>query len=277
MNTSPINHQSVQATMLIPLWGRAKYSAQNMEILDDAEARRLMQHCDFDFSRMEKSFGELSGLCYIVRARKIDDAIRTYMTKHPRTTVVNIGAGLDTTFSRVDNGLIHWYNLDLPDAIAYRQSLIPDTERNICIAKSVLDTSWFEDIVFNPEDGIMFVSGGVFYYLHEEDLKVLFAKKAARFPGGELFFDAESSFAVKGSNRMVQKSGNTNALMHFSVDNPKKLEKWSPNIRLMPTTTMFQDISTSKKWRFSTRVLVHLNNLMKVMIFVHLRFVTSEA
>ena len=277
MSTSSINDQSVQATMLIPLWGRAKYSEQNPQILNDAEAKRIIKQCDFDFSGVEKSFGELSGLCYVVRARKIDNAIRGYIAKHPRATVVNIGVGLDTTFSRVDNGLIHWYNLDLPDAIAYRKTLIPDSERNSCIAKSVLDTSWFDDIIFKPANGIMFVSGGVFYYLHEEDLKVLFAKMTAHFPGGELYFDAETAFAVKGSNRAVRKSGNTNAMMYFAVNDAKMFEQWSSGITSLPVDPMFKGIAYSKKWRLGTRMLCRVNSLLKVMFFVHLRFAPLKA
>ena len=49
-------------------------------------------------------------------------------------------------------GTIRWYNLDLPDAIAYRQSFIPDSERNLSIAKSFFDTTWSDDIRFTPEE-----------------------------------------------------------------------------------------------------------------------------
>jgi len=258
--------------MLIPLWGRAKYSEINPKILNDSEARNIIRNCDFDFSGVEKSFGEFSGLCYIVRARKIDDAIRGYISRHPKATIVNIGAGLDTTFTRVDNGQINWYNLDLPDAIQYRKALIPDSSGNQCIAKSVLDTSWFDDIAFNPEDGIMLVSGGVFYYLHEEDLKLLFRKMAERFPGGELYFDAESKIAVKGSNHAVQKSGNTNAMMYFYVNNAKALEQWSQRLQLLSEDSMFKGILPSKKWKFATRMICRLTNIIKSMKFIHLRF-----
>ena len=272
MSTSSMNMQSAQATMLIPLWGRAKYSEKSPDILDDLEAKKIIQNCDFDFSGIEKSFGELSGLCYVVRARKIDDAIRGYISRYPRATVVNVGAGLDTTFSRVDNGLINWYNLDLPDATQYRQTLIPDSPRNLCIAKSVLDTSWFDEVIFNPQDGIMFVSGGVFYYLHEEDIRVLFGKMAQRFPGGELYFDAESESMVKKSNRMVQKSGNNGAMMHFSVNNAAEIEQWSPSIRLLSDESMFKGIAPSKRWKRGTRILCGILSKSKSMKFVHLRF-----
>jgi hypothetical protein len=46
-----------------------------------------------------------------------------FIEKHPEATIVNIGCGLDTTFSRIDNGKIQFYELDLPDVIALRKNL----------------------------------------------------------------------------------------------------------------------------------------------------------
>ena len=159
-----IDIHSVQGTMLIPLWGRAYGSENNKDILEDKEAIRIIKNCDFDFSNIANTFGEYGCITYITRARKIDDTIKKFITKHPNATIVNIGSGLDTTFSRIDNSTIHWYNLDLPDAISFRKTLIEDTPRNISIAKSFFDTSWFGDIQYNPNDGILFISAGVFYY-----------------------------------------------------------------------------------------------------------------
>jgi O-methyltransferase involved in polyketide biosynthesis len=276
LNSSSLDTQSAQATMLIPLWGRAKFSRQNPDILLDEEAERIIQNCGFDFSGVENSFKEFGGICYIVRARKIDDAIRRFISKHPRATVVNIGAGLDTTFSRVDNGLINWYNLDLPDAVAYRQTLIPDSPRNLCIAKSVLDETWLDDVIFKPEDGIFLVSGGVFYYLHEEDLRIIFHTMAERFPNGELYFDAESQMLVNKSNKVVQKSGNKGAMMYFSVNDARALEQWSPHIRLLSSEPPFKDISISKQWSGGTRFICRMMSFLKPMKFIHLRFIVKR-
>ena len=38
-----------------------------------------------------------------LRAKHFDDKIKAYLTEHPHASIVNIGAGLDTTFYRVDN------------------------------------------------------------------------------------------------------------------------------------------------------------------------------
>lgn len=269
---SELGSQTVQSTMLLPLWGRATASEKNPEILNDKEAIEIIKNCNYDFSSIAKTFGEFGGICYIVRARRIEDTIRKFIQKHPCATVVNIGAGLDTTFSRVDNGRIRWYNLDLPDAIAFRQKFIPDSSRNTSIAKSLFDISWFDDVAFHPKDGILFISAGVFYYFKEEQLKEIFKAMAHRFPGGELYFDAESRQAVKKSNRMVQKTGNKGAMMYFYVNNVKDIEEWSPNIHAVACEKYFLGIPANKKWSSGIRFMMRASDWLKMMKFVHLRF-----
>ncbi|PLS08012.1 class I SAM-dependent methyltransferase [Neobacillus cucumis] len=267
-----INLQSVQATMLIPLWGRATASEKNPDILYDKEAIEIIAGCGMDFTEIAKTFGEYGGISYIVRARKIDDTIRAFIKKHPHATIVNIGAGLDTTFSRVDNGTINWYNLDLPDAIDFRKTLIADSPRNTSIAKSFFDVSWFGDVVFQEADGILFISAGVFYYFQESQLKEMVQEMAQRFPGGELFFDAESKFAVNISNRTVEKTGNRGAKMYFYINNPKVLEDWSEKLKVISWEPYFKGIPVSKKWESGTRLMVRLVDLIKMLKFVHVQF-----
>lgn len=270
--TLTLDMQSVQGTMLLPLWGRAEYSKKNPEILDDQIAIRIVEDLDFDFSEIEKNFKEFGGLCYVIRARKIDDAVRKFIQNHPKATIVNIGAGLDTTFSRVDNGKIHWYNLDLPDAVEFRRSLIPDSERNSCISKSFFDQSWFEDIVFNEKDGILFISGGVFYYFKDEEMKQIVSAMAVRFPGGEIYFDAESKRAVVLSNRMVKKTGNKGALMHFHVNSGKKIKEWSTGIQKVKCVKYFEEIPGPRNWSFQSKMRMIMIDGLKMMKFVHVKF-----
>jgi len=102
----------------------------------------------YDFSRVEQGFDGHGGLAYLVRARDFDRAIWRCIARYPEATVVNIGAGLDTTFSRVDNDKIRWYDLNLPDGMVFRQQFIPETPRSTCIAKSVFDYAWFDEAEF---------------------------------------------------------------------------------------------------------------------------------
>lgn len=271
-NTVTLDMQSVQGTMLLPLWGRAKYSRENQDILDDRIAEQIIRESGIDFSDTEKTFGEFGGLCYIIRARKIDDTVRSFLQKHPRGTVVNIGAGLDTTFTRVDNEQVRWYNLDLPDAVTYRRSLLPDSEREICIPKSFFDQSWFNDIEFSRENGILFVSGGVFYYFRPEELQVIFDSMARRFPGGEVFFDAESKQAVKFSNTMVEKTGNKGSKMYFYVNSGRQLERWSDRIESVSCQPYSKGIPIKKSWSASSRMRFRMLDALGMMKFIHMRF-----
>jgi O-methyltransferase involved in polyketide biosynthesis len=221
---------------------------------------------------MEKNFGEFGGICYIVRARVFDDIIKKFISEHPDASIVNIGSGLDTTFSRIDNGRIHWYNLDLPEAIEFRRTLIPDSERNTAIPISVFDFTWFEKIKFEPENGILFIAAGVFYYFKEDEIKKLFCAMSEEFPNGIMAFDAESKSAVKKSNSMVRKSGNKGAQMFFYVDNPGKFEKWSERIKLLDVLPCFKSIQKNKKWKPSTRIFMVLSDFLKMMKFIVLQF-----
>jgi O-methyltransferase involved in polyketide biosynthesis len=83
---------------------------------------------------------------------------------------VSIGARLDTTFERIDNGSIHWYDLDVPDVIELRRQFIAETERSRYIPKSVFDLSWFEDIGSSTL-GLLFVACGAFQYFAEKQVK----------------------------------------------------------------------------------------------------------
>lgn len=275
MKETSLDMQSVQGTMLLPLWGRAEYSKRNPDILDDRTAIEIVENLDFDFSGIERNFGEFGGICYIVRARRTDDEIRSYLKDHPHATVVNIGSGLDTTFSRVDNGTVKWYNMDLPDAIAFRRSLIPDSERNVSIAKSFFDTTWFDDIEFDEKDGILFSSAGVFYYFENDDMRKMFGAMAERFPGGRVYFDAESKMAVGFSNRMVKKTGNKGAMMHFYVNSERSIAEWTPKIDHVASERYFAEIPKKERWGLSIRMRMAMMDSFGMMKFIRVVFSPS--
>lgn len=46
------------------------------------------------------------------------------MERHPDAVVISIGCGLDTRYSRLDNGTIYWYDLDLPEPIRVRKQFL---------------------------------------------------------------------------------------------------------------------------------------------------------
>jgi O-methyltransferase involved in polyketide biosynthesis len=227
---------------------------------------------DYDFTQIDKSYGtEYASLCCLLRSKRFDERGLTYIRKHPNGTVINLGSGLDTSFSRVDNGSIRWYNIDLPDAMEFRHRFIPVPERCTDIAQSMFDYSWLDEI--ETADGSVFIlAGGLFYYFEETQIRELIDCVAQHFPRGEIFFDAQSKMAIKISNRMVRKTGNKGSEMLFYVNNAQKLKNWSPKICEVERVTFFRGLQKETRFKLSSRVNMWLLDKLKMGLLVSLRW-----
>jgi len=266
------SENKIQETMLGPLWARVKYSRQYPEFFDDPKAQEIINKLNYDFSEIQNYLGEWRGLGLLARAKNFDIAFKKFLKNYPEATLVNIGAGLDTTFSRVDNGRIKCYNLDLPEAAKFRKSLIPDKERNKTIAKSAFD-DWFNMIESEESKGIFFIAGGFIYYFTEENVKDLFISMAEHFPGGELIFDATSKLANKIVNRRAKKSGEEDLRFLFGVGNPEKVfPKWSPKIELKDWHTIWSRIEINSEWHKKTIKAIKKSERVKAAKIIHLKF-----
>jgi O-methyltransferase involved in polyketide biosynthesis len=155
----------VSETLLSPLWGRAKINRERSALFYDAKAVELVEKIDYDFSARGKVIPGYLPFLFVARAKQFDEKVKA-ITEHPRASVVNIGAGLDTTFYRIDNGLIHWYDPDLPAVIDIRKQLLPEPGRVTYLAKSFLDPSWCKDVK-QIEEGVFMIAGGVLRYFEE--------------------------------------------------------------------------------------------------------------
>ncbi|MHC1591219.1 MAG: class I SAM-dependent methyltransferase, partial [Candidatus Helarchaeales archaeon] len=152
------------------LVARARFSKEMNNDFKDELAEVIVEKLGINLDETELASEEAVQLGCVARAMTIDTMIKEFLMKHPRATIVNIGAGLDTTFFRVDNGLLMFYNLDLPDVAEIRQGIIPDSPRQKTIGRSAFDHGWMDEIKFEPDSGIFFFASGVFQYFPEEKL-----------------------------------------------------------------------------------------------------------
>ena len=271
----------LQSTMVSTLWARAIYSKLYPEILEDKKSFKIFKRIYDDhplakneFEKLDDVVDEFLGLSIIIRARIFDDFIKQFIQKFPRASVVNLGCGLDTTFYRIDNGSIDWYNLDLPEAIKYRNKVVPPTQRCFSIANSIFDYSWMNKINYEKENGIIFISGGLFYYFEERKVSELIVKMATHFKGGELIFDNLSGL---GTNILTRKLRETGVKYKFGVGNPKKqLGKWSEKIIVMDWFSYFSKVPYNPKWKFKTRMMMKLTDLLNLGKFIHIAFKNSD-
>jgi O-methyltransferase involved in polyketide biosynthesis len=264
----------VQRTLLIPLFGRAKEYEKSDPLVKDKYAREIVDKINFDF---EAAFAHVPfqfTLNCVIRAHHLDTVLLKLIEKHPDATIVNIGAGLDTTFRRVDNGKIFWYDLDLPDSIELRRKLIPETDRNKFIAKSVFDTSWFKDIKVRGSK-VFFMSAGVLVYLREPEIRQLFLEMIHEFPDGEFMFEIYSKVFVWLRNHALARGQMKSELfipMRWGVNSSKEIAQWSPKIKILDEFPYYSRIKLESYWDEKTLTPIKIMNFFRVMKMVHLQF-----
>lgn len=263
--------EGVQKTLLIPLWARARESQKAKPLLVDPRAASILDAVHYDYQRMDKSLGEYYQLTYTIRAKMLDEQIKSFLGRCPSATIVNIGAGLDTSFERVDNGKTKWYDLDLPEVIELRRRLIPETERSRCISKSVFDFSWFNDIGM-PADGLLFMACGVFPYFSGKEMQFLFGKLVSRFAGSEIVFDTASRFFVWAGKWMVRWMTGISTPMKWGVDSVKDIVRWDKRIQIVDEYPLFSRIPMDASWSKDTVYSMRRADRMRGFNIVHLRF-----
>ena len=197
-----IEKNTVQETLIIPLYARKVCSELYPNLYRDETAVRLIDEIDYDFSESEKKSRSLmqrfGSLEVAVRQNDLAWEVRDYLKGHPNAAVINLGCGLDSTGRNCDNGSCKIYNLDFPDVITVRNELLPAGEREENIPCNLNDTEWFRKI--DSSNGAVFFASGVFYYFLTEQVKAL-GRKSHRFQhqsGCAAAVVAVSSGAVQG-------------------------------------------------------------------------------
>ena len=231
-----IEKNTVQETLIIPLYARKMCSELYPSLYRDEAARRLVNAVDYDFSALEKksrnSMQRFGFLEVAMRQNDLAFEVREYLKSHPNAAVVNLGCGLDSTGRACDNGKCKLYNLDFPDVIAVRNELLPAREREENIPCDLNDTAWFSKI--DASGGAVFFASGVFYYFLTEQVKALVQKMADAFPGGVLVFDAANRTAVKMIAKTWLKSAKIRDVgAYFAVsDAPKEIGAWDSRLQV---------------------------------------------
>ena len=258
-----IEKNTVQETLVLPLYSRKLCSELYPNLYQDETAVRLIDQIDYDFSEAEKNshslmqrFGALE-----VAMRQCDLAweVQAYLKTHPCAAVVNLGCGLDNTGRACDNGSCKIYNLDFQDVIAVRNKLLPAGEREQNIPCDLKDPAWFDRI--DATGGAVFFASGVFYYFLTQQVRKLVQSMADAFPGSVLVFDAANRTAVKMIAKTWLKTAKIKDVgAYFAVSDAKReLSQWDSRLQVSSRGYMLgysdlKDPSVSGFFRFLAKV-----------------------
>ena len=255
-----IEKNTVQETLVIPLFGRLVCSEHFPQLFSDPEAKRICDSLDYDFAekrrKMESAFGLFGALEVAQRQYDLRCEVEAYLQTHPKAAVVNLGCGLDDTFRKCDNGLCHGYNIDLPDVIAVRNELLPAGKRERNVACDLNDPRWMDAV--DASGGAVFIAAGVFYYFRTKDVKDLFSRMAQHFPGSVLAFDSCNRRGAKMMrSTWLKEAGITDVSAFFSLEDERELDSWS---------SQFASVTAKSYMRGYRDIYEHVRPLHKLMI-----------
>jgi O-methyltransferase involved in polyketide biosynthesis len=261
----------IDRTLLMLLWGRAKATRANSRILFDAKAVEIVERLGLNLEDFERVLHPSNELFTIARARTMDDLVRGFVADHPKATVINLGAGLDTGFFRIDNGLLQWFDVDLPQVIELRRKLIPVMQRSRYVSASLLEPDWVNDITPRSSD-LFFLASGVMVSLRKEELRRLFSVLVDSFPGAELAFDVQSRLTNFFGNRRLKAAGMGVTRFQWGACSAKPIRRLNHGIEVVEEFGIFSKVSGSdyadrKSWR-----MARMMDRMHTMTIIHVRF-----
>jgi O-methyltransferase involved in polyketide biosynthesis len=210
------------ATLVLPVWARARYGALTGAPAD-ARAEALLDALGANTAAMQASLGTYGILALGRRAVWMDAQVRAWSAAHPDGCVLNLGAGLDTPGGVAGGGtprpndgdaqMPRRLHVDLPEVIALRRALLPENPHETLIAARLETPAAIEALP--PGAPACVVLAGVSMYLPRPVLETLLDRVLARVgPGSLLLLDSYAPVAAWLTNRMIARTGLTEAPVH---------------------------------------------------------------
>lgn len=231
-----INVEGIPESMLRSLYARAKESKKTSKFIYDEKAIELVERMDYDFTAVDKEY--VLGKGAIARSILLDKMVKNFVKKNPNATIINIACGADTRFYRVDNGLIRWYNMDLPITIQARKRLMDEGERVYFIEKSAMDETWGSDV--EADGPVLILAEALSMYLTKKDVQKIFTIIRKRFEKAEVYMEVTASYVVKHATE--GRGENNRPKYTFGVKNGKELQKFNAGFKAVKDVSLLNGL-----------------------------------
>ena len=199
-------------------------AAKDKPICGDDYAQLFMSAYGMEIFDRFKAL-ELSNASIIVRHRIMDDMLRQLLYTNHDLNVVTIGAGFDSRPYRLHGG--HWFELDEPELIAYKDILLPSDQCDNPLHREAIDFAK-EDLVDKllqlPHSGpVVFVLEGVVIYLCENDIQNMLSELDYEYPKHRLMCDLVNREMVDKYGQTLSQVVTEMGAPFQSVDHPEAI------------------------------------------------------
>ncbi|MGO2509230.1 MAG: class I SAM-dependent methyltransferase [Vibrio hibernica] len=169
----------VPANLLQPLWLRSRESLIDNGLVYDPIAARACQRCQLSQACLSGDVDQKQ-LLHATLTQLCDIEVRQFLERFPNAWIINVGAGLDTRFYRLDNGRCHWIELDVNENLLWRQKLFHHSERYKMMCGSVPDMEWLEQLAI-PESAPILIVCEQALLTHQRNQVAHFIQKLGRY------------------------------------------------------------------------------------------------
>ncbi|MCM1543617.1 MAG: class I SAM-dependent methyltransferase [Blautia sp.] len=248
----------VQETALIPLAVRASETKRRNARIHDEKAVEIIETLAVDTRNIDK-FMSHEGV--VARTIMFDRTLKKLLGKYPDAVCVNVGCGLDDRFSRVDNGKVRWFNVDLPDSIEVRKKVFTETEREHMLAGDILETGWIKGIP--KADVVVVIAEGLLMYFSKEQVSTILHNITDSFGRG--FLLAELMHPKMMKEKVHDTVKHTNAKFGWGTKTGNDLLELDPKLELIRESSFWDEM---KKYtlvgKIGSVMAKNLNNRLAV-------------
>ncbi len=263
----------VEDTLYVPMVGRIYASENCKRVLYGGEALSLKEKLPdgiVEWSYERQSQYQL--LASASRSANMDRYIQEFLFRKPDGVIVQLGCGLETTFSRNDNGHTKWYGVDLPNVIEYRKKLLPESKREKYIPGDAFSEEWLEQVRCECGDApLLITASGLFYYFEEKKILKLF-RMLQRYGDIEVVFDTVNKSGMTLMQKKHMKDvGHADAKVFFYVDSAEKFTaKVGGKISVLAEEKYYSHID-KQGLHIGTRLSMVFSDIFNMVKMVHIQ------
>lgn len=200
MKKEKVNLKIIPETKIQTLYARAEESKRKDRKFTDKKAEEIVERIDYDFSEVKDD--EFLSDEVVAATLVLDDMIREYLVEYPDALVINLGAGLDSRFYRLDNGTVNWINIDSPEVMEIRKRFFEKHERVKRLSYPPADPEWHNEIPKDKEH-ILVVMEDLSMHIEKSELNQIFKNLSKYFPNAVILIEVMDELVVNYVKEMT--------------------------------------------------------------------------
>ena len=263
------NFTDLEETLFVPMLGRIHATENFPNILNDRVALGLKSKLPNNI-KGAKTQTEYTLLAGAVRSSNMDRYIQDFLSRNSNGIIVLLGAGLETTFFRNDNGKNKFFEVDFPEVINYREKLLGNHDRDILVKGDALKEDWLEFIRKDyPDNPMLVVCSGVLYYFKVSQVELM-CSNIKKYGNAELVFDIVNSTGLKLMGHYMKQVGHGDVDTYFYVDNSEEFASKVSGTLIKEEA--YYRYTPKKGLKLSTKTTMFFSDRLRTVKMVHVKF-----